>query len=68
MPAEMAATVYAIDGQIIVNQPVESEVLVYDMVGRCVERVAPCTHTVVPMARGIYVVRSGAGVSKVVVK
>lgn len=68
MPAEMAATVYAIDGQIIVNQSVESEVLVYDMVGRCVERVAPCTHTVVPMARGIYVVRSGAGVSKVVVK
>lgn len=68
MPAEMAATVYAIDGQIIVNQLVESEVLVYDMVGRCVERVAPCTHTVVPMARGIYVVRSGAGVSKVVVK
>lgn len=68
MPAEMAATVYVIDGQIIVNQPVESEVLVYDMVGRCVERVAPCTHTVVPMARGIYVVRSGAGVSKVVVK
>lgn len=67
-PVEMAATVYAIDGQIVVNQAVASDVAVYDLLGRCVARYAACTQTVVPMARGIYVVQSGAGVAKVVVR
>ncbi len=67
-PVEMAATVYAIDGQIVVNQSVASDVAVYDLLGRCVARYAACTQMVVPMARGIYVVQSGAGVAKVVVR
>ncbi|MCI7430362.1 MAG: hypothetical protein MSS84_05730 [Bacteroidales bacterium] len=67
-PVEMAATVYATDGQIVVNQAVASDVAVYDLLGRCVARYAACTQMVVPMARGIYVVQSGAGVAKVVVR
>lgn len=67
-PVEMAATVYATGGQIVVNQAVASDVAVYDLLGRCVARYAACTQAVVPMARGIYVVQSGAGVAKVVVR
>lgn len=67
-PVEMAATVYATDGQIVVNQVVASDVAVYDLLGRCVVRYAACTQMVVPMARGIYVVQNGVGVAKVVVR
>lgn len=67
-PVERAATVYAIDGQIVVNQAVASDVAAYDLLGRCVARYAACTQIVVPMARGVYVVQSGAGVAKVVVR
>ncbi|MGN0187646.1 MAG: T9SS type A sorting domain-containing protein [Paludibacteraceae bacterium] len=63
-----APTIYVVDGQIVVNQNVASEISVYDLLGRCVARQTDCTQVVVPMSRGIYVVKNGTGVSKVVVK
>lgn len=63
----MDATVYGANGAVVVNG-YEGTVAVYDLAGRLVKSAQVAGNAEVTLAKGLYIVRTGAKAAKVVVK